>query len=320
MDTLLDIKQLSLSFNHADVIRNVSFSVQRGKIFSLVGESGSGKSLTALSIMRLIPRPGKINSGQIIFKGIDLLNLSENDMQHIRGRDISMIFQEPMTSLNPVLTVGKQIAEPLELHEGLTPSQAKEKAICLLERVGIPSPSTRFDDYPHQFSGGMRQRAMIAMALACSPALLLADEPTTALDITIQQQILLLLKELAHENNMAILLITHDLGVVAECADDVAVMYAGEIVELCPAKDFFLAPKHPYSQLLMECAPLVGNHTNRRLPSIPGAVPRPGQTPQGCVFHPRCPYSGPQCLFPQFLSSTDNKHAVSCCIYEKKLK
>ena len=310
--TLLDVQNLTVSFGNTPVVREVSFHLQKGRVLCLVGESGSGKSMTALSIMRLIPSPGRITSGRMLFDGEDLLSLSERDMRHRRGRDLSMIFQEPMTSLNPVLTIGRQIAEPLEIHQAMPHRKALEQAAELMDLVGIPDPRRRLDDYPHQFSGGMRQRAMIAMALACSPRLLLADEPTTALDITIQGQILRLLGRLARERDMGTLLITHDLGVVAEAADDVAVMYAGELIESAPVSTLFEQACHPYTEALMTCAPLVGNHEHHRLPSIPGTVPLPSQLPEGCSFRPRCPYASEQCLHKPALTETAPHHLVRC--------
>jgi len=317
MTTLLDVRNLTVCFGSTPVVRDLSFRLNRGHILCLVGESGSGKSMTAFSLMRLVPRPGHIVSGSLLFDGEDLLALDEKAMRVRRGRDISMIFQEPMTSLNPVLKIGRQIAEPLQTHQGLSRRNALEKAADLMELVGIPDPRRRLEDYPHQFSGGMRQRVMAAMALACSPRLLLADEPTTALDITIQGQILRLLSGLARERNMGVLLITHDLGVVAEAADDVAVMYAGQLVEQAPAAEFFSSPLHPYSKGLMACAPLVGNHNERRLPSIPGMVPLPSELPGGCAFRPRCPHASPRCLQDPPLFSTTETHAVRCWLAEK---
>ncbi|MBR3880476.1 MAG: ABC transporter ATP-binding protein, partial [Mailhella sp.] len=252
---LLDIQNLHVSFGGVSVVRDLDLTLHKGRTTCLVGESGSGKSMTAFSIMRLVPEPGRITATSMLFDGEDLLKLPEKAMRAHRGRDISMIFQEPMTSLNPVLRIGQQLAEPLEIHEGLSHRDALDRAVELMGLVGIPDPARRLNDWPHQFSGGMRQRVMIAMALACSPRLLLADEPTTALDITIQGQILRLLTRLARERDMSVLLITHDLGVVAEAADDVAVMYAGELVERAPVKEFFERPLHPYSQGLMACAP-----------------------------------------------------------------
>ena len=312
MASLLDIRGLSVSFGGVPVVRGLDLRLEKGRTTCLVGESGSGKSMTAFSIMRLVPEPGRIEAEAMLFDGDDLLKLPEKAMRSRRGRDISMIFQEPMTSLNPVLRIGRQIAEPLELHQGLSRKEALEKAVELMALVGIPDAAKRVNDWPHQFSGGMRQRVMIAMALACSPRLLLADEPTTALDITIQGQILRLLNRLARERDMAVLLITHDLGVVAEAADDVAVMYAGELVEQAPATEFFARPLHPYSQGLMACAPLLGNHGAHRLPSIPGMVPLPSELPEGCAFGPRCPHFEERCCLPQSLREAAPGHSVRC--------
>ena len=312
MGPLLDIQGLSVSFGGVPVVRGLDLRLEKGRTMCLVGESGSGKSMTAFSIMRLVPEPGRIEADALLFDGEDLLRLPEKSMRSHRGRDISMIFQEPMTSLNPVLRIGRQIAEPLEMHQGLSRREALDKAVELMALVGIPDPASRLNDWPHQFSGGMRQRVMIAMALACSPRLLLADEPTTALDITIQGQILRLLSRLARERDMAVLLITHDLGVVAEAADDVAVMYAGELVEQAPVQDFFERPLHPYSQGLMACAPLVGNHDAHRLPAIPGMVPLPSELPEGCSFGPRCPHFCERCLRPQPLAESAPGHLVRC--------
>jgi len=312
MHPLLDIRELSVSFSGVPVVRSLSLQLHKGRTMCLVGESGSGKSMTAFSIMRLVPDTGRIAAKSMLFDGTDLLHLSEKEMRTRRGQDISMIFQEPMTSLNPVLRIGRQIAEPLEIHQGLSRRDALDKAAELMAQVGIPDPVHRLNDWPHQFSGGMRQRVMIAMALACSPRLLLADEPTTALDITIQGQILRLLNRLARERDMGLLLITHDLGVVAEAADDVAVMYAGELVEQAPAFDFFQQPLHPYSQGLMACSPLVGNHSAHRLPAIPGMVPLPSDLPEGCAFRPRCPLATERCRVPQILSEVAPGHMVRC--------
>lgn len=309
---LLDVQHLTVSFGHVPVVRDLSIQVFKGRTLCLVGESGSGKSMTAFSIMRLVPQPGRIVSGSLLFAGEDLLSLAEKQMRGRRGRDISMIFQEPMTSLNPVLRIGRQLAEPMEVHQGLAHHKAEARAVELMELVGIPDPERRIHDYPHQFSGGMRQRVMIAMALACSPKLLLADEPTTALDITIQGQILRLLGRLARERDMGVLLITHDLGVVAEAADDVAVMYAGELMEQAPVSTFFDKPLHPYSRGLMACAPLLGNHDSHRLPSIPGMVPLPSELPEGCSFRPRCPHASEKCRQAPPLRAVDEHHTVRC--------
>ena len=271
----------------APAVDGVSFSIEKGQTLGLVGESGCGKSVTALSLMRLIPSPpGRIVAGSTTFEGRDLLQLPEPDMRAVRGNDMAMIFQEPQTSLNPVFTCGSQIAEALILHRKLSRAAAKAETIELLHKVGIPGPETRYDAYPHQMSGGMKQRVMIAMALSCNPKLLIADEPTTALDVTIQAQILELLEKLQAEFGMAILLITHDLGVIAETADHVAVMYAGQIVESAPVRELFAAPKHPYTVGLLNSLPkLMGPRT--RLQSIEGVVPEPTHFPLGCRFEGR---------------------------------
>jgi oligopeptide/dipeptide ABC transporter ATP-binding protein len=269
-------------------VRDVGFSIEKGRTFALVGESGCGKSATALSIMRLLPAPpGKITGGEIIFEGRDLLALSEKQMRHIRGNRIAMIFQDPMTSLNPVYPIGAQIVEGIKLHQKKGSSKAWANAVAILDKVGITDPAQRAHQYPHQMSGGMQQRVMIAMAASCKPALLIADEPTTALDVTIQAQILDLLDELQRQNGMSILLITHNLGVVAERADDVAVMYASRIVETADAKHLFAEPYHPYTQGLLRCLPRLASSA-RRMETIPGAVPDPLHFPDGCKFHPRC--------------------------------
>ncbi|MBN1436228.1 MAG: ABC transporter ATP-binding protein [Sedimentisphaerales bacterium] len=292
---LLAIEDLTVSFftdeGTFNAVNGVSYSIEPGKTLAVVGESGCGKSVTALSVLRLIPDPpGKIVSGKIFFNGKDLLKLSEKQMRSIRGNDIAMIFQEPMTSLNPVYTIGQQIVEAVELHQGKRGPEAWSRAIEMLRLTGIAEPERRVQEYPHQLSGGMRQRAMIAMALSCDPALLIADEPTTALDVTIQAQILELLKKLQRRNNMAVILITHDLAVVAENADDVAVMYASKIVERANVNEIFAQPLHPYTQGLMRSLPKLGS-VKERLDVIPGTVPDPSEFPSGCKFHPRCPYA-----------------------------
>ncbi|MGB9627124.1 MAG: ABC transporter ATP-binding protein [Thermodesulfobacteriota bacterium] len=289
---LLEIKNLSTHFFTEDgvirAVEDVSFEIHSGEILCLVGESGCGKTVTGLSILRLIPSPpGRIVSGEILFNEKDLLKLEEAEMEKVRGNEISMIFQEPMTSLNPVFTIGDQIMEALLLHQGLDKEKARERAIELLARVKIPSPESRIDAYPHQLSGGMRQRAMIAMALACQPKLLIADEPTTALDVTIQAQVLRLLKEIQGEMGMAMLLITHDLGVVSEIADWVAVMYAGRLVEYAPLTTIFHQMRHPYTKGLLESIPNL-KEKRSRLNAILGQVPNPLDLPSGCKFHPRC--------------------------------
>lgn len=272
----------------AKAVDGVSFDIRRGKTLGLVGESGCGKSVTSLSILRLVPSPpGRIVGGTIEYEGRSLLELPENEMRAIRGNDIAMIFQEPMTSLNPVFTIGNQIMEALVLHQGLSSRRARKRALEMLREVGIPSPEVRIDEYPHQMSGGMKQRVMIAMALACNPALLIADEPTTALDVTIQAQILRLLNRLQAEHGMAILFITHDLGVIAENADEVAVMYASKIVEKAPVGELFARPLHPYTVALFRSLPVLGQE-HEKLNVIPGSVPNPLEFPTGCKFHPRC--------------------------------
>jgi oligopeptide/dipeptide ABC transporter ATP-binding protein len=298
-EPILQVENLRTYFRtdagEARAVDGVSFHVNPGETLGIVGESGSGKSVTALSVMRLIPRPpGSIEPGsRILFRGEkgveDLTSVSEERMRRIRGNDIAMIFQEPMTSLNPVFTVGNQIMESLRLHEGLTKRDARDRAIDMLKLVGIPIPDQRVDEYPHQLSGGMRQRVMIAMALACGPKLLIADEPTTALDVTIQAQILELLNQLQEELGMSIVLITHDLGVVAETCDRVIVMYAGQVFEEGPVDDVFHDPQNPYTEGLLRSMPKLGEKIER-LAVIPGVVPAPTAWPVGCRFHDRCPY------------------------------
>ena len=302
MSHLLEVKNLQTHFpTRAGLVRavnDVSFYLDRGELLGLVGESGCGKSITALSIMRLIAPPGKIVAGEITFDGKNVLKLSDAEMRTIRGDDIAMIFQDPMTSLNPVFTVGEQIAEALRLHRKLSRKEAREAAIAAMREVSIPDPARRVDDYPHQLSGGMRQRVMIAMALACDPKLLIADEPTTALDVTIQAQILELLDGLRKTRELAVLLITHDLGVVAEVADRVAVMYTGKIVEESPVDELFAHPKHPYTEGLLRSVPKLSAEDvikKERLATIEGTVPSPTDLPPGCHFAPRCPYRLPRC-------------------------
>ena len=302
MPHLLEVKDLKTHFaTRAGLVRavdGVSFHLDGGELLGLVGESGCGKSMTALSIMRLIAPPGKIVAGEIFFDGRNLLTLSQREMRAVRGDDIAMIFQDPMTSLNPVFTVGEQIAEALRLHRRLSRKDARRAAVEAMREVSIPDPELRVDDYPHQLSGGMRQRVMIAMALACDPKLLIADEPTTALDVTIQAQILELLNNLRKTRELAVLLITHDLGVVAEVADRVAVMYTGKIVEQSPVAELFASPKHPYTEGLLRSVPkLTMKDVARpeRLQTIEGMVPKPTALPPGCHFEPRCPYRMPRC-------------------------
>ncbi len=284
---LLSVENLAMEFPHdgtaARAIDGVSLAVERGRVIGLVGESGCGKSMTALCIMRLVPSPGRIVHGRILFDGTDLLALPERRMQELRGARIAMIFQEPMTALNPVLTAGFQIAEALRIHGRASRREAWSRAVDLLAEVGIPEPSARASDYPHQLSGGMRQRVMIAMAIACEPDLLIADEPTTALDVTIQAEILDLLRRLRERHGMGLMLITHDLGVVAEQADRVAIMYAGRIVEEASVRDLFAHPQHPYTQALLRSMPTLGAH-RQRLETIPGNVPHITRPPSGCSF------------------------------------
>ncbi|MGI9129384.1 MAG: ABC transporter ATP-binding protein [Roseomonas sp.] len=299
---ILEIENLQTHFRTPDGINRavdgVSFHVEAGETLAVVGESGCGKSVTAMSILRLIPEPpGKI-AGAIRFNGKNLLDLSEAEMRDIRGNEISMIFQEPMTSLNPVLTVGRQIGETLRLHQGMSAQQAEDRAVDMLKLVGIPEPERRVKEYPHQLSGGMRQRVMIAIALACNPKLLIADEPTTALDVTIQAQILDLMRDLKHRVGAAIVLITHDLGVVAEVAERVVVMYAGRKVEEAKVGPLFRTPRHPYTQGLLGSVPKLGSSldgTETRLQEIPGLVPSLKQKLQGCVFASRCAYATDLC-------------------------
>jgi oligopeptide transport system ATP-binding protein len=297
---LLEVNDLRTQFFTQDgvvkAVNGVSFTLNEGEALGLVGESGCGKSVSALSLMRLIPSPpGKIVGGEVLFDSRDLLKLKEDDMRKVRGNDIAMIFQDPMTSLNPVLTVGRQISEALELHKGMNKKQSRARTIELLELVGIPAASSRVDDYPHQFSGGMRQRVMIAMALSCEPKLLIADEPTTALDVTIQAQILELMRELRDRLGMSIVLITHDLGVVAEMADEVAVMYAGRVVERGPTDALLRSPQHPYTEALLHSIPIPGMTYRERLKVIRGMVPNPVNWPKGCRFEPRCDYAFDRC-------------------------
>jgi len=292
-DNLLSIKNLSTHFHTEQglvkAVQDVSFDIPLGKTLAVVGESGCGKSVTALSVMRLIPYPpGKIVAGSISFNGESLLDASEGRMRQIRGNDIAMIFQEPMTSLNPVFTVGNQIVEAVKLHQKKSGSEAWKVAVEMMKKVGIADPERRVEEYPHQMSGGMRQRVMIAMALCCDPKLLIADEPTTALDVTIQAQILELLRDLQHRNQMSIMMITHDLGVVAENADVVVVMYASRVVEKADSRELFEKPLHPYTQGLLKSLPRLGQR-QERLNVIDGTVPNPLHFPTGCKFYPRCP-------------------------------
>ena len=294
-------------------VDGVDLDVPRGRTLGIVGESGCGKSMLSLSVMRLVPPPGRIAAGRVLLEGRNLLELSTAEMRDIRGSRVAMIFQEPMTSLNPVHTVGWQITEAMRAHDKRASArELRDRAIEALKRVRIPSPERRFDDYPHQLSGGMRQRVMIAMALACKPALLIADEPTTALDVTVQAQILDLLRELQAETGMSIILITHDLGVVAEMADEVAVMYAGRVAERAAATEIFASPQHPYTLGLLGSIPRLDEDRDRLL-AIEGAVPPPFALPKGCRFHPRCPFAIEACtVAPPALERVAEGHVVSC--------
>jgi oligopeptide/dipeptide ABC transporter ATP-binding protein len=326
MSHLLEINNLQTQFptraGLVKAVNDVSFYIDEGELLGLVGESGCGKSITALSVMRLISPPGKIVGGEIKFKGEDLANANENRMREIRGNDIAMIFQDPMTSLNPVYTVGEQIAEALRLHQNLNKKQAEEATVAAMQEVAIPAPERRFRDYPHQLSGGMRQRIMIAMALACNPELLIADEPTTALDVTIQAQILELLDGLRKTRKLAVLLITHDLGVVAEVADRVCVMYTGKIVEESGVDEIFEQPKHPYTQGLLHSVPKlrgIGEAKETRLSTIEGTVPSPTNLPEGCHFAPRCQFKMDKCTHGEIpLYQLHKDSSVRCVLYEGK--
>jgi oligopeptide/dipeptide ABC transporter ATP-binding protein len=319
MADLLQVRNLQTSFftpeGEVRAIDGVSFEIGEGKTLGLVGESGCGKSVTSLSIMRLIPSPpGRIVGGEILYRGRDLLKLNNEEMRKIRGNEISMIFQEPMTSLNPVFTVGNQIGEAIRLHQGLGKRETRQKTIEMLRLVKIADPESRVDAYPHQLSGGMRQRVMIAMALSCNPSRLIADEPTTALDVTIQAQILELMKELQQKiGGMALLLITHDLGVVAEQADEVAIMYAGKIVERANTKAIFNHPFHPYTVGLLNSLPGAGGLKKKRLDAIPGVVPNPLHLPSGCRFRDRCPRAAELCAQSEpALEVKESGHTAAC--------
>ena len=313
--TLLEIRDLRTHFATADglvkAVDGVSFSIRNGATLGVVGESGCGKSVTALSVMRLIERPGRIVAGSIMFDGQNLINVPDDEMREIRGNSISMIFQEPMTSLNPVYTCGNQIAEAVSIHGGVSGGEARKRAIEMLAQVGIPDASRRAEEYPHQLSGGMRQRVMIAMALSTNPELLIADEPTTALDVTIQAQILELMKALRERNRMSIMLITHDLGVIAEMADDVVVMYAGKVVEQSDVNTVYEHPHHPYTRGLLASIPRLGEKRDR-LEVIKGVVPNPLNLPAGCLFRRRCPSAMPICEVAPPLQEVASGHVSRC--------
>ncbi len=322
-DLLLEVKNLKTYFYTDEgvsrAVDEMDFVIYKGETLGMIGESGCGKSVSALSILQLIDSPpGRIVEGEILFEGEDLLKKSTSEIRKIRGNSISMIFQEPMTSLNPVYTIGNQIMESIIWHQNLNKEKAREKAIRILDLVGIPSPEKRIDEYPHQLSGGMRQRAMIAIALSCEPKLLIADEPTTALDVTIQAQILGLIKKIKEEIGMAVMMITHDLGVIAEVANDVVVAYAGKAVEYADVKTIFKDPKHPYTQALYHSIPRLTDSKKRRLEVISGTVPNPLEFPSGCRFHPRCKFAKGICEKeePQ-LEDISDTHKVRCFMFDK---
>lgn len=319
---LLEVKNLQTSFftdsGEVKAVDGVSFHVPAGKILGIVGESGSGKSITALSILRLIQYPGKIIGGEILFEGENLLEKSKEEMRQIRGNEISMIFQEPMTSLNPVYTIGDQIGEVFRAHQKISKAEAKQRAIKMLQEVGIPSPEKRVNQYPFELSGGMRQRVMIAIALACNPKLLIADEPTTALDVTIQAQILELIKDLQRKREMSVIMISHDLGVIAETCDYVAVMYCGKVVEFSDVRTLFKEPKHPYTVGLLNSLPRHDIDMDE-LTAIPGTVPNPFEMPKGCAFAPRCPHASDLCLeeMPDLITMQE-QNQVRCWMHTEK--
>ncbi len=317
---LLDVQNLSVIFETesgtAKAVDDLSFSLEKGKVLGIVGESGCGKSVTSLSVLQLISKPGKVVSGKILFEGQDLLTFKESQMRQVRGNKIALVPQDPMTSLNPVYTVGFQIMEAITLHQKVAKTEARKRAIEVLEKVRIPSAKSRVDNYPHEFSGGMRQRVMIAMALSCEPQLLIADEPTTALDVTVQAQILDLMRDIQKSHGMSIMMITHDLGVVAEMCDDVVVMYAGSAVEAASVKDLFRTPKHPYTTGLMESIP---RKESRRLKPIDGQPPSLINLPEACRFAPRCPLVEDRCLkgFPR-LEEIESSHFARCVLLEAR--
>ncbi len=323
MEKILEVRDLHTSFfthvGEVKAVRGVNIDIYKGEAVGIVGESGCGKSVTSLSIMGLVPFPGKIIKGEIYFNGEDLLKKSEKEMQKIRGNRISMVFQDPMTSLNPVYTVGDQLIEPLKVHKKINSKEARKQAIELLKAVGIPDPERRLEQYPHEFSGGMRQRVMIAMALACQPELMIADEPTTALDVTIQAQILELLKQLRAEYNMSIMLITHDLGIVADLCSRVIVMYAGIIIEEGTTREIFYEPKHPYTWGLLKSVPRINMLSKRRLVPIEGQPPDLLNPPKGCPFMPRCRYAMEVCReYCPGLYSVSETHRAACWLLDPR--
>lgn len=319
-ETILEIKDLCVEFQTVEgrvqAVNHLSCTLHKGEKLGIVGESGSGKSVSSLAMLQLIPNPpGRVTGGEILYKGKNLVKLSEKEMQKLRGNEISMIFQEPMTSLNPIIQCGKQIAESLRLHRGMKKKEAMEEAVRMMKEVGIANPEVRAREYPHQMSGGMRQRVMIAMALACQPQILIADEPTTALDVTIQAQILDLIRTLNRERDTAVLFITHDLGVVSELCDTVIVMYTGHIVEQAPVKELFRDPKHPYTVGLLNAIPAISKE-RKPLKTIEGMVPNPTERIEGCSFWPRCPHVSERCRkqMPPVVSSGEGR-LVRCWLY-----
>ena len=324
MASLLEVKNLKTHFFTADgvvkAVDGISYDVEEGEVVGIVGESGCGKSVGAMSIMRLVASPpGRIVDGEVVFEGKNLVEMDDKDMREIRGNRIAMVFQEPMTSLNPVLTIGRQLTETLELHQNMSRNEARDRAAELLSMVGIPDANQRLDDYPHQFSGGMRQRVMIAMALSCNPKLIIADEPTTALDVTIQAQILELMQELSKELGTALIIITHNLGVVARYADRVLVMYAGKIIETASAVELYKNPKHPYTLALLNSVPRLDSSEGRvRLDAIEGLPPDLGNLPEGCSFAPRCKFAVESCLVDDpMLREIENEHHSACLRVEQ---
>ncbi|WP_173917350.1 ABC transporter ATP-binding protein [Halobacillus sp. Marseille-Q1614] len=322
MTQLLEVKNLVTSFRTAEgkvqAVRDISFSVDKEETLCIVGESGCGKSITSLSLMGLLPNNGEITSGSIKFKEEELTAKTEEQMRRIRGNEISMIFQEPMTALNPVFTIGFQLMEPLKVHTSLSNAEVKERAVELLDQVGIPDARKKLSQYPHELSGGMRQRVMIAMALACSPSLLIADEPTTALDVTIQAQILELMDDLKREYGMGMIMVTHDMGVVAEVADRVMVMYAGKVVETGTVEEIFNDPSYPYTRGLLASVPNIDD-LNRKLEAIPGSPPSLTEKIPGCRFHPRCEFAGDKCIQEEPpMYNVSSSHHSKCWLEEKK--
>ncbi len=321
MSHLLDVKQLTTSFQ-GDTgttvsVDHISFHVDEGEVVCIVGESGCGKSVTSLSIMGLLGRGGAVTDGSVLFQRQNILEMTEKELDGIRGNEITMIFQDPLTSLNPAFTVGDQITESIRAHMNLSKKEARERAEMLLTRVGMPDASKMMKKYPHTLSGGMRQRVMIAMALSCNPKLLIADEPTTALDVTIQAQIMTLLRELQQEIGMSMILITHDIGLVAQMADRVLVMYAGQIIEQASVKELFAHPKHPYTRALLETVPSIKDDANRKLVSIPGIVPENYDDIVGCRFADRCEYRRPECDNPQADYDFGNQHTAKCVVMKE---